>query len=90
MLLKIWNTLTPRWKGVVLTLQAELQNDPWIDIKFTPSEEVSSCSIFRTHGIQVYTEHMDYKQMSRYKYQFDIGGGGGTSWRGTTSKLGMP
>jgi hypothetical protein len=89
MLLEIWDTLTPRWKAVVLTLQAELQNNPWIDIKFVSSGDLA-IDYFQQHGIQVYTGHMDYKQMSQYKYQIDLGGGGGTSWRGTISKLGMP
>jgi hypothetical protein len=28
--------------------------------------------------------------MSKYKYQINLGGGGGTNWEGTVSKLRMP
>jgi len=34
--------------------------------------------------------HMDLQQMSQYKYHIDIGGGGGTSWKGTLTKLSLP
>jgi hypothetical protein len=90
MLVQFWNLLTPRWKAVVMTLQAELQyTDPWIDVKFASNGD-DVLKYFQQHGVPVCTKHMDYEPMSQYKYQIDLGGGGGTSWRGTLSKLGMP
>ena len=86
-----WNKLSPRWRGVALTAQAELNNDTWIDVKFTGSFGVGLHDEFLERGVQVSTsEKMDPTTMSHYKYQIDIGGGGGTSWRGTLTKLGMP
>ena len=33
---------------------------------------------------------MPPEEMSKFKYHIDIGGGGGTTWTGTTGKLAMP
>jgi len=33
---------------------------------------------------------MSWKEASSYKYHIDIGGGGGTTWQGTLSKLALP
>jgi len=86
-----WDELSPRWRGVALTAQAEVDNKTWIDAKFTGSVGVEVHNKFLERGVQVSTsERMDPTEMSHYKYQIDLGGGGGTTWRGTLTKLGMP
>jgi hypothetical protein len=90
LLFKNWKILTPRWRAVALTLEAELNKDPWIDAKFILLGNRPALNHFQDKGIQVYTNRTDLNEMSKYKYQIDLGGWGGTSWRGTISKLGMP
>jgi hypothetical protein len=90
LLFENWNILTPRWRAVALTLKAEIDNDPWIDIKFILLGNRPALNHFQEKGIQVYTLRTEPKAMSKFKYQIDLGGWGGTSWRGTISKLGMP
>ena len=33
---------------------------------------------------------MNLEELAHYKYQIDIGGGGGTTWTGTIQKMAMP
>lgn len=35
-------------------------------------------------------DRMSREEMAKYRYQLDIGGGGGTTWSGTVQKLAMP
>lgn len=86
-LYKNWDTLTPRWVGEAITLNAELNNLTWVDIKFSYTPDVHK---FEERGLKVQGHSMSPQDMSQYKYLIDIGGIGGTSWRGTVSKLGMP
>ena len=37
-----------------------------------------------------FDDYMDLETLATYKYQIDIGGGGGTTWSGTLEKLAMP
>lgn len=86
-----WKDLSPRWRAIALSAQAELYNETWIDAKFVGPMRDDSHENFRKHGVSVSaSSHMDADIMSTYKYQLDLGGGGGTSWRGTLSKLEMP
>jgi len=36
------------------------------------------------------SKHIELDTFARYKYQLDLGGGGGTTWSGTIPKLSMP
>lgn len=86
-----WKELSPRWRAIALSAQAELYNETWIDAKFVGPIRDTAHEKFREHGVTVAAdEHMEADKMSHYKYQLDLGGGGGTSWRGTLTKLEMP
>eukprot|EP00545_Synedropsis_sp_CCMP1620_P013215 CAMPEP_0119006540 /NCGR_PEP_ID=MMETSP1176-20130426/2346_1 /TAXON_ID=265551 /ORGANISM="Synedropsis recta cf, Strain CCMP1620" /LENGTH=1101 /DNA_ID=CAMNT_0006958457 /DNA_START=62 /DNA_END=3368 /DNA_ORIENTATION=- len=90
-----WNSLNPRWRAIALSAQAELlassdNSTEWLDAKFVGPMRRETHDKFESFGVQVAAEPLDPMQMSRYKYQLDLGGGGGTSWRGTVSKLRMP
>ena len=90
-LMNHWQDLSPRWRAIALSTLAESKNETWIDAKFTGSYENHTHHKFMAHGVEVRTsESTTSQEMSKYKYQIDLGGGGGTSWRGTMSKLGMP
>ncbi len=43
-----------------------------------------------THFGLVTTDHIEEDIMGKYKYQLDLGGGGGTTWSGVIPKLSMP
>ncbi|KAL7447989.1 hypothetical protein ACHAWC_000255, partial [Mediolabrus comicus] len=45
---------------------------------------------FEQVGFPVAGEYMNGLELAKYKYHIDLGGGGGTTWTGTTHKLGMP
>jgi Glycosyl transferase family 90 len=82
-----WANLGPRWRAVVLSIE----NDTWIDAKFSGGVKEQFHEHFLRNGLNVGTrEPCPPAMMSHFKYQLDLGGGGGTSWRGTLSKLGMP
>mmetsp|Transcript_5385 Transcript_5385/g.11744 ORF Transcript_5385/g.11744 Transcript_5385/m.11744 type:complete len:577 (+) Transcript_5385:304-2034(+) len=98
----VYDILTPRWKGVVLTAEAELAAKdgelPWADIKFsqhllngvvTPTVGSAKYQQFEEVGVAV-GKYMGPAEQSKYKYYIDIAGGGGTTWTGTSSKLPMP
>ncbi|KAL3787808.1 hypothetical protein HJC23_003557 [Cyclotella cryptica] len=115
-LLQLWEILTPRWRAVFWTLQAELDADeanktanskglspvlPWIDAKFTvktrvhgkPTDvkKIDRYTPYEDYGLKVAARgFMTLSELSHYKYQFDIGGGGGTTFSGTIEKLAMP
>ena len=58
--------------------------------KNTPALEVQDYTQFNMYGIPAAGEYMDLETLATYKYQIDIGGGGGTTWSGTLEKLAMP
>ena len=76
---------------------------PWIDAKFTVKTRVHNHAVsniekimnrytpYEQYGLHVVTpDFMSFEELSRYRYQFDIGGGGGTTFGGTIDKLAMP
>jgi hypothetical protein len=103
-LTQLYDILLPRWKGVVLTAEAELEavkmkedvshsSLPWVNIKFSGG----TTPVFPTYfsdlakfGIDALGDYMDTTDLAKYKYQIDLGGGGGTTWTGTMQKLAMP
>jgi hypothetical protein len=70
---------------------------PWADMKFSSYLEGKKSSTVGSRkyapweavGIGV-ANGMPGSQLARYKYHIDLGGGGGTTWSGTTEKLAMP
>jgi hypothetical protein len=93
-----WNEIGPRWRAIALTLQAEIEqknlNEPiWLDSKFSgvmPGLSQETLDHFSKIGVHVHAVEMSPELMSKYRYQIDYGGGGGTTWSGTLSKLSMP
>ena len=93
-----WNEMRPRWRGTALTLQAEIEHkhkdEPiWLDSKFAgdmPGLTEETLEHFNKIGVHVKTSEMRPELMSKYRYQIDYGGGGGTTWSGTLEKLSMP
>ena len=109
-LLQVYDNLIPRWKGVVLTAEAEVEAHanaapirpenfgngkknglPWANMKFTGTigPEQSRLDELDTY-ISVKGERMNAEELAQYKYHIDIGGGGGTTWTGTMTKMAMP
>ena len=96
-LLDKYDKLRPRWKGVVLTAQAEVIAEakgslPWANIKLVgeQNKEEGLYEKLLDYGITAQGEKMTPDQMAGYRYQIDIGGGGGTTWTGTIQKMAMP
>ena len=103
-LTRVFKELIPRWKGVVLTAEAEREAEntsaiPWANIKFTkavhkgkkvPPSELQYYQQFQEHGIPAVGESMSLETLASYKYHIDLGGAGGTTWSGTLEKLGLP
>ena len=97
-----YNEITPRWKGTVLTAEAELDavekgELPWANIRLsqyvengkkTPTMNAPKYKMCQDADVAV-GEFMSHDEQSQYRYQCDIAGGGGTSWTGTIAKLGM-
>ena len=75
------NDITPRLRAV---LMSKLDGS-WIDAAFI----AASPGLDRELGIETDTP-MSTNQHAQYKYQFDLGGWGGTTWTGTLRKLSMP
>ncbi|KAL7540704.1 hypothetical protein ACHAXR_010313 [Thalassiosira sp. AJA248-18] len=85
-------------------LEVELKNEqqesqlPWADIKF--SRHMNNGILPLTMGSKRYKPYEDVgiatgnymarPELAKYKYHIDLGGGGGTTWTGTTEKLAMP
>jgi len=105
LLLQRYKTLTPRWKAVALSLKANLDAmnkespaSPWIDAMFLENRHAGShnqlepfLERFEDYKVFLVTrKRMGELETSQYKYQLDIGGGGGTTWTGTLRKLAMP
>ena len=110
--------LTPRWQGVLLTSEAELEARelggggppalpglngpalPWVNIKFAsvnvggekvPASDNEGLRLLQDKfGISAIGDSMNMMEHAQYKYQIDLGGGGGTTWTGTIEKLALP
>ena len=75
-----WHNLLPRWKAVTISAQAELTNNTWIDVKYVGPLRKKVHDKYLSLGIPIATSRpMEALEMSWYKYQIDIGGGGGKS-----------
>lgn len=98
-----FDKLIPRWKGVVYTAESEIEARrtktlPKINIKFAkvaeggahPAIGAKEYKKWDEIGFPVAGESMDEAQLSKFKYHIDLGGGGGTTWTGTSRKLAMP
>jgi hypothetical protein len=98
-----YHKMIPRWKGVLYTAESEAvasrtRTLAKINIKFSHVAEGGRHSAigskeyktFEDAGFPVAGEYMNGLQLAKYKYQIDLGGGGGTTWTGTVNKLGMP
>jgi len=98
-----FHKMTPRWKGVLFTAESEAEAARTntlakVNIKFSHVAEggrhaAIGAKEFKTWedaGFPVAGEYMNGLQLAKYKYQIDLGGGGGTTWSGTVNKLGMP
>jgi hypothetical protein len=100
-----YHKLVPRWKGVVLTAESEIEarqtnTIPKLNIKFSHvagdggRKRLAKGSVeyqgWEQIGFPVAGEIMSLRELARYKYHIDLGGGGGTSWTGTFEKLAMP
>lgn len=83
------NRISPRFKAV---LMSKLRPDV-IDAKFFQSNLPGAVlrARARRDPLEVDTnEHIEQDTLGKYRYQLDLGGGGGTTWTGTISKLAMP
>jgi len=103
-LLDHFDILTPRWRGIALSLKAKLDAQetnalPWIDAKFYVDEELPDhlrafnkpLYAFMDAGNDLMTtEFMREEVQVNYKYLIDFGGGGGTTWERTIRSLAMP
>jgi Glycosyl transferase family 90 len=105
-LVKNLKDLTPRWIGVTQSLLALTSKRdqsssyssittidiPWVDIRFA-NNGVFNHDLHHSlqqREILVTDDYIIPYNMSQYRYQIDIAGGGGTTWDGTITKLLMP
>jgi hypothetical protein len=92
-LLSHYGRMTPRWRGVMKTIIADADtentNAKWIDVRFYGKGGEEYHDIFNKHGVMVRDQGMNSAELSKYRYQIDFGGGGGTTWRGTIVKMAM-
>lgn len=72
---------------------------PWADMKFSTyvnkghkmrARGADEYKVWEDIGIDVTGGYKSLEALARYKYQIDLGGGGGTTWTGTIEKLAMP
>ena len=104
-LLDRFDILTPRWRGIALSLKGRLEAQeetnslPWIDAKFYVDEDLPDhlrkfnkpLYAFMDAGNDLMsTEYMREEDQMKYKYLIDFGGGGGTTWERTIRSLAMP
>jgi hypothetical protein len=80
----------PRWRAVLQSSMVENETTPWIDAKFVAGYHGNVYQKLADKGIHMIGQRIESQEMSKYKYQVDFGGGGGTSWEGTLLKLSMP
>ena len=100
-----YDRITPRWRGVLYTAESEIDARrsntlPKINIKFShvagnsekkrPALGSVEYQGWESIGFPVAGEYMNGRELARYKYHIDLGGGGGTSWMGTIEKLALP
>ena len=100
-----YSQLVPRWQGVVLTAEAEQEarrtnnnSLPKVNIKFSRARGKGKPAAignpkykqWEDIGFPLAGHGMPPEEMAKFKYHIDIGGGGGTTWTGTTDKLAMP
>jgi hypothetical protein len=98
-----YSQLVPRWQGVVLTAEAEQEalrtnSLPKVNIKFSSAKGKGKpvavgnpkYKKWEDIGFPLAGHGMPPEEMAKFKYHIDIGGGGGTTWTGTTDKLAMP
>ena len=105
-----YERLVPRWKGVVLTAESEIEARrsnalPKINIKFShvaggagdggkKKKRLAKGSTeyqgWERIGFPVAGDFMSLRELAKYKYHIDLGGGGGTTWMGTFEKLALP
>jgi hypothetical protein len=89
-----YNRFGPRWRAALQSVLADNETidgtSPWIDSRFTGGRSEDARDKLATLDFNVNGESMSAYEMSKYKYQIDLGGGGGTTWGGTISKLMMP
>jgi len=97
-----WDALNPRWRAVTMAIEAQAEVDesegerlPWIDAKFTVNQDGGESAdayrpFLQAHANVATTAFSDDAIHAQHKYQIDLGGGGGTTWTGTLSKLLMP
>jgi hypothetical protein len=82
--------ITPRWVAMAHSLRARLNNENWIDIMFTNTGGYTEGlhESFEKKNLSVTGEQISaYNMSSKYAYQLDLAGGGGTTWDGTLTKL---
>ena len=65
----------PRQEAVRMSIEQEKYNRTWLNIRMARNVRRGGLSPF---------------SMATYKYQIDLGGASGTTWRGTLEKLAMP
>ena len=81
--------ISPRFRAV---LMSKLRPDI-IDAKFFQSNlpGIPQRARARHDPLDVDTsDHIEQDTLGKYRYQLDLGGGGGTTWTGTIPKLAMP
>ena len=82
--------ISPRFRAV---LMSKLRPDI-IDAKFFQSTLAGPVPLrarARNDPLDTDTsEHIEQDTLGKYRYQLDLGGGGGTTWTGTIPKLAMP
>jgi hypothetical protein len=89
-IMKQWDKLTPRWRAVALSAQGT-DDSHWIDAKFYGHNIHQVHTKLQDLGVEVVSQFaMTPNEMATFKYQIDLGGGSGTAWRGTISKLKFP
>lgn len=83
-----YNTFPPRWRAAFMSVKAEDSGStPWIDTRFVGGMNADIHAKLQQKGVNVTGARVDAPEMSNFKYQIDLGGGGGTTWEGTlTSK----
>jgi hypothetical protein len=86
----LMDKFSPRWRGAIMSARAATDAVPWIDTKFVGGVNAEIHTMLSKLGVNVTGDRMDADVMSNYKYQIDYGGGGGTTWEGTLTKLLMP
>mmetsp|Transcript_22329 Transcript_22329/g.33748 ORF Transcript_22329/g.33748 Transcript_22329/m.33748 type:complete len:206 (-) Transcript_22329:454-1071(-) len=62
----------------------------WIDVKFVNDKDSAMHKTFKEHGLNITGSELFSDVQRGFKYLIDFGGGGGTTWGGTITKLNMP